>query len=621
MTVKGKLSGRRGCARVVPATLNVKIFARIWLALSLAAPMAPAITITTQPTNQTVFAGSTVTFVVAASGAGPFAYQWQVNSNSVTNILISTVAGNGTGTFAGDNGLATSASLNLPYGVATDTNGNLFIADTSNNRIRRVSTNGIIGTVAGGGTFGDGSPATAASLNNPFGVAADGLEIFTSRTVPINGIRKVGTNSIINTIAGTGTGGFNFDGILATNANLSSPVGVAMDNFSNIFISDDGNNRIRRVTTNFIFTVAGNGPNAGNPGSYTGDGVAATNTSLYYPHGATVDAIGNLFIADTYNNRIRKVGTNGIISTVAGNGSQTYAGDGGLATNASLSSPSGVAVDAGGNLFIADTGNNVIRKVGTNGIITTVAGNTTGAYAGDGGVATNASLNAPFGLAFDTVGNLLVADTQNNVVRKVALAGSAKLVLSNVATNQSGSYRVIITNATGSVTSSVVTLTVQPLYPVITNAPQNQSVPIGSTVHFNVGASGVAPLAYQWYFTNGIYAGATNASFSFGPALTNAAGNYQVIVTNLYGSATSSAALTVLLQPYEYGINVSNKAMVLKLASAPGSTNRLWAATNLNSPITWLAIATNVAGSNGLYQVTDTNTSGKAMKFYRVSTP
>ena len=599
----------------------MKNFLPILAAAFLAATTASAFTIYTQPTNQAAAVGGTAIFVVVVTNPGPFFYQWQFNGTNLTNGLISTAAGNGVAALAGDGGPAVSASLYSPYGVAVDKFGNYFIADTLTNRIRKVTaTNNIIATVAGGGVGGDGSSATLASLNNPFGVTVDTNGNFFIADYSDQRIRKVGTNNLISTVAGSGLAGFAGDGSAATSAQFTGPADAALDSVGNIYIADVGNNRIRKVGTNgIISTVAGSGPNNGSPGTFGGDGGAATNANLYYPHGVAVDATGNLFIADTYNHRIRKVGTNGIISSVAGTNSSGYSGDGGPAVNAKLDYPASVAVDAIGNLYIADSSNNRVRKVATNGVISTVAG---GGLGGDGGQATNASLTVPQGVALDTFGNLLIADTGNYRLRKVYLGGAPALMLNNVTTNMAGNYQVIVTNASGSVTSSVAKLTVQQFIPLITSQPQPQSLPIGGTARFTVGVNGVAPLAYQWYFGNSPYTGGTNATLTFGPVLTNYAGNYLVIVTNVYGSATSSPALlTVLLQPNEYGISVSNKAIILKLASTPGSTNRLWFATNLNTPVNWQAIATNIAGTNGLYQVADTNTAGRPIKFYRTSNP
>jgi hypothetical protein len=265
----------------------------------------------------------------------------------------------------------------------------------------------------------------------------------------------VGTNGIITTVAGNGMGGYSGDGGPASSAELSGPVGVAVDASGKLFIADTDNNVIRQVGTNgIITTVAGNGT-----AGYSGDGGAATNAELSGPFGAAVDASGKLFIADAYNNAIRQVGTNGIITTVAGDGTAGYSGDGGAAIDGELNYPFGVAVDSFGNLFIADTSNQRIRKVGTHGIIITVAGNGTNGYSDDGGAATQAQLKDPSGVAVDASGNLFIADQENNRIREVFFAGP-RLVLTNVTGANAGSYDVVASSPYGSVTSSVVTLVV-----------------------------------------------------------------------------------------------------------------------------------------------------------------
>jgi sugar lactone lactonase YvrE len=332
-----------------------------------------------------------------------------------------TVAGNGTFGFSGDGGPATSAQLDRPSGVAVDAAGNLLIADSNNNRIRRVDgTTGIITTVAGNGTVGfsgDGGPATSTSLDGPASVAVDAagnLLIVSNQR-----IRRVdGTTGIITTVAGNGTVGFSGDGGPATSASLFNPSGVAVDSAGNLLIADSSNKRIRRLdgTTGIITTVAGNGT-----GGPSGDGGPATSASLVNPSGVAVDAAGNLLIADSYGNRIRRVdGTTGIITTVAGDGTFGFSGDGGPATSASLFYPASVAFDAAGNPLIADSDNNRIRRVdGTTGIITTVAGNGTVGFSGDGGPATGASLYFPAGVAVDAAGNLFIAEESNQRIRRV----------------------------------------------------------------------------------------------------------------------------------------------------------------------------------------------------------
>ncbi|HEX3718811.1 MAG TPA: hypothetical protein VH595_12655 [Verrucomicrobiae bacterium] len=252
------------------------LFVSVLITASAAVNAQSPPSITNDLTNVTVMAGGPSTFSIGVTGAGPFTYQWFFNGAPIS--LITTVAGNGYAGYSGDNGPATSAELHVPWGVAVDSIGNLFIADDYNYRIREVNPDGIIKTVAGNGTLG-----------------------------------------------------FSGDGGSATNAEISYPPGVALDSIGNLFIAD-GSNRIRKVGTNgIITTIAGT-----NTGGYSGDGSAAVNAQLDYVNGVAVDNSGNVYIGDTFNQRIRKVDTNGIMTTVAGNGNNSYSGDGGPATNAAL---------------------------------------------------------------------------------------------------------------------------------------------------------------------------------------------------------------------------------------------------------------------------------------------
>jgi uncharacterized protein YjiK len=327
----------------------------------------------------------------------------------VSNGVITTVAGNGTAGFSGDGGPATSAQLNTPYGVAVDAAGDLYIADSYNGRIRKVS-NGTITTVAGGGSPGDNGPATSAELLGPYGVAvaaAGNLYIGDAGNCLI---RKV-SNGLIATVAGNGTCGYSGDNGPATSAEMNEPAGVAVDSSGNLYIADTYNYVIRKVSNGVITTVAGNGASG-----YSGDNGPATSAELWQPTGVAVDAPGNLYIAGGNDYRVRKV-SGGVITTVAGDGTQGFSGDNGPATSAKLGNASGVAVDTAGNLYIVDTGNNLIRKV-TDGVITTVAGG--GAVPGDNGPATRAGLMQPEAVAVDSEGNLYIADTDNYAIRKVS---------------------------------------------------------------------------------------------------------------------------------------------------------------------------------------------------------
>jgi trimeric autotransporter adhesin len=334
------------------------------------------------------------------------------------------VAGDGTTGYKGDGGPATSAGLYYPLGIAVDASGDIYIADNFNNRIRMVTrSTGIITTVAGDGTFGykgDGGPATSAGLFYPLGIAVDASGNIYIADTSNNRIRLVTRSTgIITTVAGDGTFGYRGDGGPATSASLHNPWGIAVDASGNIYIADIDNHRIRLVTrsTGIITTVAGDGTFG-----YRGDGGPATSAGLYYPYGVAVDASGNIYIADTSNNRIRLVTrSTGIITTVAGDGTAGYRGDGGQATSAGLYYPRGIAVDASGNIYIADFNDNRIRLVTrSTGIITTVAGDGTAGYTGDGGLATSAGLSFPNSIAVDASGNIYIVDYGNNRIRLVS---------------------------------------------------------------------------------------------------------------------------------------------------------------------------------------------------------
>jgi sugar lactone lactonase YvrE len=421
--------------------------------------------------------------VVDAAGSIYIADSRNCRVRKVTNGVVATVAGNGTCGNSGDNGPATSAALSYPVSVALDATGNLYIVD--GNLIREVS-NGVITTVAGNSQpccadSGDGGPATGATLYGPVGVAVDAAgNLYIADSAGAR-IRKV-TNGVITTVAGGGSshaenvpatsaavlpasiavdatgnlyiadgenqtgrirrisggiittaaggGGFDGESLPATSASLNVPSGVAVDANGNVYVAESGNNRIRVLTccsaipTYTIQEFAGSGV----LGWMIGDGGPAAGASLMAPSGVAVDAHGDVYIADHLDNVIRKV-SNGIITTPVGNWYTGLAGDGGPATRAQLTFPMAVALDASGNLYIADTGNNRIRRV-SNGVIATVAGSGDistassadchGGFRGDNGPATSAELACPQGIAVDASGDLYIADTENHRIRKVS---------------------------------------------------------------------------------------------------------------------------------------------------------------------------------------------------------
>jgi uncharacterized protein (TIGR03437 family) len=340
--------------------------------------------------------------------------------------VINTVAGTGANAATGDGGPATNAAFH-PDGLALDGAGNIFIADQNHNRIRKVDTSGIITTFAGNGNTqfsGDGGPASSATVyiaGNHNGLAVDKDGNLFIADDGHHRIRKVDRNGIITTVAGTGTQGFSGDGGPATRAQLFRPSGVAVDTAGNLYIADTANRRIRKVdSTGTITTLAGTGE-FGN----SGDGTAANQATMEAPVDVTVDVQGNVYFADQDAATVRKVNSAGIVSRVAGNGTFGFSGDGGPAVNAAFASPYSVTVDNLGNVFISDFGNRRIRKVDLNGILTTVAGSgSSAANNGDGGPPTSANIS-PNGVAFDSAGNYYVADFGNNRIRKVTVGARA----------------------------------------------------------------------------------------------------------------------------------------------------------------------------------------------------
>ena len=342
--------------------------------------------------------------------------------------IITTIAGNGTAGYSGDGTSATSSKLNNPKGVAVDRNGNIYISDQVNNRIRRVSTSGIITTVAGNGTAGfsgDGGMASAAQLNSPYGLAIDQFGDLFIADWENGRIRMVTPSGIIKTIAGNGGIGYTGDSVAATTTSLSGAYGVAVDSIGNVYIADGDNFRIRKVTPDGIIrTIAGNGT-----GGFSGDGGPAIDAEIDQPSNICIDGGGNIYFADWFNNRIRKINPAGMITTIAGTGVAGYSGDGAAATAAELNQPVGIVTDHTNNLFISESAGNRIRKINASGTIFTYAGTGIAGFSGDGGFANAAEINAPDGLAIDSAGDIYLADDLNSRIRKIT---SGNPVIGNI---------------------------------------------------------------------------------------------------------------------------------------------------------------------------------------------
>ena len=485
---------------------------------------------------------------------------------------ITTVAGGGDTNILGDGNLATNASLNQPTSAAFDALGNMYIADYANNRIRKVNKDGVISTVVGTGdtnASGDGAPATSTGIHLPWGLAVDGAgkTYFVERST--HRVRMVDTLGIVHTVAGTGTPGFSGDGGTATGAQLNNPFNVALDSSGNLYIADTLNHRVRKVdTSGKISTVAGTGQ--GSSSNLTG---LATQVAIFSPYDVALDSAGNLYIAE--GNRIHEVDLAGTIKTIAGNGNASSAGDGGLAINASFQTPQGLVVDGAGNVFVADTFNNRIRKIDTAGIITTVAGGHIGGI-GDGGLATNANVGAPVGVGLDGLGNLYIADTSHGLVRVVkgiaAVGGPTISEVLNGASLQPGISPNSWATIKGSNLSSVIdTWNKAVINGKLPESLDNVTVTVGSEpayvyyvssnqINFVVPDVGFGPQQVVVSNSLGTSAAFTVTSAQLGPAFFPWPGN-QAVATR---------------QDFTWAVKNGTFAGVTTIASKPGDVIILW---------------------------------------------
>ena len=329
------------------------------------------------------------------------------SSNPVTNVIVSTFAGSGGQ--GNTNGTGTAVSFFLPTNVAVDATGNVYVADSGYRLIHKISPAGVVTTLAGSGSYGNANgTGTTASFNWPYGVAVDATGNVYVTDSDNNLIRKISPAGVVSTLAGNGEGATNGTG---TAASFNNPWGVAVDAVGNVYVADSDNNLIRKISpAGVVSTFAGSGVQ----GNTNGTGTAA---SFFDPWGVAVDATGNVYVADTGNSLIRKISSTGVVSTLAGNGVQNKIN--GTGTAASFYWPGGIAVDAAGNVYVADTQNNLVRKISPVGVVSTLAGS--GALGNANGTGTAASFNHPTGIAVDAAGNMYVADTYNNLIRKIVV--------------------------------------------------------------------------------------------------------------------------------------------------------------------------------------------------------
>ncbi len=523
--------------------------------LSLLPSAASPPSITAQPTGQTTTAGQNAIFSVTAAGSPAPTYQWQrqasgsttwtnlndtaaysgtgtatltvhsvtaaMNGDSfqcvITNasgsvtttpvtlvvstpLIVSTLAGQA-GTSGTADGAGSAVRFHDPADVAVDSTGNIYVADTANHTVRKVTLAGVVSTLAGqaltpGSANGSGS---AARFNHPSGLAVDGAGNVYVADTDNETIRRITPTGDVTTVAGQAGISGSTDGPGST-ASFNGPSGVVVDAAGNLYVADTLNHTIRRITSaGMVSTIAGA---AGVSGSADGTGSAAR---FHGPQGLAIDGTGNLYVADTNNDTIRKVVTaTGAVTTVAGQAGISGSTDG-APGQARFYFPSGVAVDSNGNLYVADTDNHALREVSPSGSVSTIAG-TAGASGTADGLGAAARFNFPSGIAVDGTGNIYVADTSNHAIR----------------------------------------LGMFPAAPAITTQPQSQTVMAGANVQFSVSASGKPAPTYQWYFGGTAISGVTSSTLSLSNVQSSNAGNYTVIVTNSSGSVTSNqATLTV----------------------------------------------------------------------------
>ena len=378
------------------------------------------------------------------------------NTVAQSSGVVSTLAGSGTPGYT--DGTGTSAQFKNPYGVAVDGAGNVYVADRYNHRIRKITTSGVVSTLAGSGTPGnaDGT-GTSAQFYNPTGVAVDGAGNVYVADLSNHRIRKITTSGVVSTLAGS-TSGYT-DGT-GTSAKFKNPSGVAVDGAGNVYVADEYNHRIRKITTSGVVSTL-----AGSTSGYT-DGTG-TSAQFYNPFGVAVDGAGNVYVADQGNHRIRKITTSGVVSTLAGSTSGYTDGTG---TSAKFAYPFGVAVDGAGNVYVGDYNNQRIRKITASGVVSTLAGN--GTYGYTDGTGTSAKFKNPTGIAVDGAGNVYVADESNHRIRKITFCSeTTETITANVCDTytspsgrhtwfETGIYKDTIPNAAGCDSILTINLTV-----------------------------------------------------------------------------------------------------------------------------------------------------------------
>jgi len=541
--------------------------------------------------------------------------------------VVTTIAGLA-GSMGSADGTGSAARFWAPQGMAVNGSGTIYVADTANSTIRAVTAGGAVTTFAGSASDGGANgETTAARFFSPHQVAVDSsFNVYIADTRN-HVIRKVTPLGAVTTLAGTVGASGSQDGPAAS-ALFSGPQGVAVDGSGNMYVADTGNSTVREISPGgTVSTVAGS---AGNPGNADGTGTAAQFSS---PGGVAVDGIGNLYVADTWNHTIRKIASGGVVSTLAGLAG-TFGSFDGTHSAARFNFPSGVAVDSGGSIYVSDHDNNLIRKVSPVGVVTTLAG-WAGIWGSTDGTNNGALLASPSGIGVDASGNIYVADSGNQTLRKVSpsganwvvttVAGSAGVNGSSDGTGTAAEFNFpsgIAVNSQGYVfvaDSANNTIRSQGIPPMIVTQPQSQTTTIGNMVTFTVVAYGSAPFTYTWQYNSSNYPGGPSSSL-----MASNAGTYAVLVSNLAGSMLSSNATLTVTNPSggpgilgNIVVGSSHTTIQLALSGTSNALYTLQASTNL---ATWLNLAA-FSMTNGAVEYMDSTSSNFPIRFYRLISP
>ncbi len=566
---------------------------------------------------------------IAITSAGTL-YVSDYFNNTVRSIspggTVITVAGLA-GTTGSTDGIGSSARFWNPQGVAVNSTGTIYVADTANSTIRVMTSAGVVTTFAGSPSEGSANGASSsARFYNPRNIAVDTSSNLYVADTQNSVIRKITPLGVVSILAGTVGVAGSVDG-LGTSALLSGPQGVAVDGAGNIYVADTGNHTIRKITSSgMVSTLAGL---AGNPGNADGTGTGA---HFYGPAGVALDSANNVYVADTWNHTIRKITPGGVSSTLAGLAG-TYGTFDGTNSSARFNGPTGVAVDSSGNVYVADYNNDTIRKVTPAGVVTTLAG-----WAAIWGNADGSNGNAlffePAGISVDNSGHLYVVDSGNHTLRKVTPSGTNWVVstvagLAGVSGSTDGTGGAaefyypagVAVDGTGHVyvaDSANNTIRSQGIPPFIIMQPLSQTNLAGTIATFSVVATGSMPFTYTWQFNGTNFPTGSSSSW-----MATNAGTYLVTVSNLAGFAiSSSATLTFTNPPAQPGVFQSmvvqpNGTVQLGLSGTSGDTYTLTVSTNL---VTWSNLVT-FSMTNGAVQYFDSTATNFPRRFYRLVSP